>query len=388
MCALRLAAYGVCGLSNTLRHELNEQARFKVAFVTRWSDSDACWRLQQHAIVRGAAGLAGLECRVFDPGDVEGVYGFNPDFVGFHYGEGAVDLWRSLHTRCSQSRFVCFGSDIYDFGLYTRLEQMTDLFVMPTKMHAQVLSAHVSAPVAHLVEPVDPLVGTDLSTELFLRLRGKRVGWFGYPESFEKSMYSLLPVIEKHLRAGNIDTFTVLTDASRFNNPQGFDVVPFRPSTFAQDLARFDYVILSHFPLDLRLNSYIKSPNKAMAALASGVVPLASDTPSYRLLMEELDLTDFLFGSPRSLDVLLSTLDPVRDSRAIRERRALEALRTEYCDQRVARDFCDLLSSQLRLVGPPHSRTAPLNRLSYGEHREAEQRLGSRLSRAFRRLLP
>ena len=67
-------------------------------------------------------------------------------------------------------------------------------------------------------------------------------------------------------------------------------------------------------PLDLAINSWIKSSNKAISGLMAGLIPIASDTPNYRIEMEAAGLEHLLFDSPAQLDRILAGLDPTADS--------------------------------------------------------------------------
>jgi hypothetical protein len=70
----------------------------------------------------------------------------------------------------------------------------------------------------------------------------------------------------------------------------------------------FGYSLLSHFPYDLRLHSYIKSPNKLITSLVRGLVPISSNTPNYREFMSQYDLTRFMFSSGSDLVKIFNEL--------------------------------------------------------------------------------
>jgi len=164
-------------------------------------------------------------------------------------------------------------------------------------------------------------------------------------------MSSILPVIQNSLAERTINGFEVIIDENRFNkdfgNPFGLATIPYDNTTFRMIAQRFDYALLSHFPLDLTINSYIKSPNKAVTALLSGMIPLASDTPSYRALFTRFGLEKFLFSSPEHLDALLDRLDPVADSLAVQSSGIVPALRLEGSETRLFETFVDILNRHM-----------------------------------------
>lgn len=355
-------------------------------FITSYDASNACFRLQTDAIARGAAALPGLRCTFVKP-DAPVAPGMDADVVGFHYNDvAAVATVRAARSRFGKARCVCFGSDIYAYSRYLELLDITDLFVVPTPHHRRVLAAQISTPIYVLVEPVDPLAVPADRPWHFPRKTGRRLGWFGYPESFYKGMYSLLPVINAAVRAGEVDDFVMITDESRFPNDLRIKTQAFAHERFAADVGGLDYVITSHFPLDLQVNSMIKSANKALAALAAGAITLVSDTPAYRDLYEELGLTRFIIESPRALGRFLAALDPVADSHRVRESGALELLRCRYNDERVAADFLALLADHERL---PLAERVPLEfeaRDSVDDFLQQRLQWKSRVRRAWQRL--
>jgi hypothetical protein len=320
-----------------------EDRPLRIRMVCGFDEDDACVRLQSGAVVRGLADTPGVDCRFYKP-DAPGFADQPIDALAFHYNDGeAVAFVRAHRHLAPQAAVLCFGADIYSYRRYTRLCDIVDCFVMPTALHRSVLSAQMEVPVHRLDEPVDPLaLGGELQAEFPLK-HTRHLGWFGYPESFYKGMLSLMPVVQRHLAAGTLDSFTLLTDPARFPNDWSLPLKRYSRAGFRDDLRAFDYVLLSHFPLDLHINSLVKSPNKAITALVAGAIPIASDTPAYRELLGELGLTQLLVESPRQLDDFLGRLDPQADSAAIRASGALHRLRSSRTDALVGKRFLDLL---------------------------------------------
>jgi hypothetical protein len=149
-------------------------------------------------------------------------------------------------------------------------------------------------------------------------------------------MVSLLPILQGNLSKGTVTSVSLITGNELCSYNIGIPIIPYSNSTFRFAATGFDYCILSHFPLDLSLNSYIKSPNKLVTALMAGLIPIASDTPNYRVLLEEFGLNRFLFDSPAALNQIFDNLDPENDSRAISRSGIMEAIQERFSDSGVA----------------------------------------------------
>jgi hypothetical protein len=227
----------------------------------------------------------------------------------------------------------------------TSLNDVADVFTMPTDLHRGVLAGQIYKPVHLLPEGVDP-AAFDAAAQTpprFPPRGGRRALWFGYAESFEKGMSPLVPVIQDSIARGGLEDFTVMLNQAAFDNRHRLPTLAYDYRTFGAQAAAFDYAILSHLPSDLRVNSLIKSPNKAVTALLAGLIPIASDTPSYRALFERHGLSRFLFASPGELHRMLARLDPVADSAAIQASGVIPALLAEGSSQRLQESFLALL---------------------------------------------
>jgi hypothetical protein len=177
----------------------------------------------------------------------------------------------------------------------------------------------------------------------------------------------------------------LITDEKRFPNDLNLDLKPFSKYTFVNDLRSLDYVVLSHFPLDLHLNSLIKSPNKAITALVAGVIPLATDTPSYRELFTSLGIENFLFSSPSHLNEILSKLNPLKDSAFIRENGVLESIKTRFTDVNTAQAFIEITNTfQCGISTESNKNKSKL--ISYSQFSQERKTLFSRIKRVISRL--
>jgi hypothetical protein len=307
-------------------------------------------RMQSEPILRGLRATPGVSAHLHAPGAPEPAT--TPDScLVFHYSDKpAIEVVRRMKQGCGSLLVVCLGCDIYSYADYVRLHDFVDLFLAPTELHRKVLASQLYKPVYTLIECVDPVATGDSGEEPdgFPDKTGKRVLWFGYAESFNKGMASLMPVIDANLASGAIESFEVLVDEKKFyrdfGNGFGVSTSQYEEKTFRADVARFDYAILSHFPLDLAVNSYIKSPNKAITALLAGLIPICSDTPNYGALFQRHGLQRFLFASPAELDAALRRLDPVADSRAIQASGVVASLREDGAPARVVKDFLGIVA--------------------------------------------
>ncbi len=313
-------------------------------------------RMQSDPILRGLRSMGGVEVTVHTAEPESTLVLRGASCVVFHYSDTrAIEVIRGIETHGHLVLTVCLGGDIFSYADYLNLHEIADLFLVPTDLHRQILQYQLYRPVYTMPECIDPIASNDTEArggvvEFPIR-RGRRMVWFGYADSFYKGMSSILPVIQNSLAERTIDGFEVIVDENRFNkdfgNPFGLATIPYDNTTFRMIAQRFDYALLSHFPLDLTINSYIKSPNKAVTALLSGMIPLASDTPSYRALFTRFGLEKFLFSSPEHLDALLNRLDPVADSLAVQSSGIVPALRLEGSETRLFETFVDILNRHM-----------------------------------------
>lgn len=306
---------------------------------------DATVRLQSDPIIRGIQKTERLNAKALTPGELVSIV--PGTCLLFHiYDKEAIHRVRLIKDT-KEVTIGCIGSDIYDFRDYLAVHQITDFFLVPTYLHKSVLSAQVYKPVYVLPEGLDDAlerVRCDFPIK-----HDTRMMWFGYPESFYKAMSSLVPVIDVALHRKLISSFVVVTDQRRFENFSELSIAQYDYRTMQKMCTEFDYCILSHFPLDLAMNSYIKSDNKLVSAVMMGLIPLVSATPNYQSVMKECGLERFVFESPSDLLKLLERIDPVSDSRMIRESQIVRLLYNRHSDEQIANEFLHILSQFDRL---------------------------------------
>lgn len=319
------------------------------------STDDAAVRLQSEPLRLGLADACGAEIILVKPDPSVKLSIDRPSCILFHYvDDAAIELIRNREPDQAEVTIVCLGCDIYSYDPYTDLHDLVDCYIAPTELHRKLLSNQLYKPVYFLPECTDPIAA---GPDEFPVKTGKRLLWFGYSESFTKSMSSLLPVIRDAVARGSVDAFELVVDRDtfirRYGSDLGLTLRDYDNATFMANASSFDYAILSHFALDLTVNSYVKSPNKLVTALLSGLIPICSDTPNYRLVLSQFGLERFLFSSPLQLNRILNGLDPAADSRLVQCAGAVSALRREGSNQAVCERFLDILACHARRDEPP-----------------------------------
>lgn len=239
------------------------------------------------------------------------------------------------------ARVVCLCSDVYRYERYRQLDAVADLFLAPTRMHCEVIRSVVSHPVELLPEGIDPIALPEGGPVRPVQ-PSNRVCWFGYPESFDKSMRFLLP---EALTVAGFDTahLGIITAPDKELLP-GAVHLPFSATSFYQQTEVYSHALLSHFAYDLHVNTLMKSANKMITAIVRGMVPLVSATPSYLELAARYGLEELCFRNAGELSQQLRKLDFARDA----DRFHLAAVRKELLAQHapgvMARRFLDLIA--------------------------------------------
>lgn len=324
-------------------------------FVRSLDAGNATVRLQSEPILRGLRNLPGFEARLCEAKSLPGLMVNNLSCIILHYNDRKAEkAVREIMQGSSKLLVVVLCSDIYSYSRYVELHDIADLYIAPTEAHQKILSAQLYKPVYTIQECIDPIATCGGVTAKRKRASdapgkaSKRVVWFGYADSFVKSMASLMPIIERNIATGNIDDFHLILNRQQYDRRYRdiFDLptIEYDSKTFLETISNFDYAILSHFALDLEVNSYIKSPNKAITAFVAGVVPICSDTPNYRALFSRYGLEKFLFSSPRELDGIIKSFDLDADLRAIQESNVIPSLLSDCSQERATEKFLNSLA--------------------------------------------
>ncbi len=223
----------------------------------------------------------------------------------FYKDKDAIQAIKSLNK--SNVSSVCFCSDIDNYSDYLNAYEVADMFVCPSLLHKKMLEYIYDLPIYHLREAVDPIFGDSVVS--VVGANSINVVWFGFSESYRKSMVNLESVIIRALRENLIQSFTVISsEPLRAELPVDFKFMPYEVNNFSQQIKSFNFTVLSHTPLDLSLNTFIKSPNKACSAIVGGLIPICSDTPNYRSLLVDAGLQEYIFSSPEGLFELFKNL--------------------------------------------------------------------------------
>lgn len=263
--------------------------------------------------------------------------------INFFYKDlDAIDAIKRLNSQKISP--ICFCSDIEDYLDYQLAFEIAKAFVCPSLMHRKLLQYVYELPIYVLREAVDPIL-KQVVVKKFSDSSANLV-WFGFSESYQRSMVNLEPVIIEALQMKWINSFTVISSQSiRESLPIEFNFIEYRVDEFEEQIQAFNYAIFSHAPLDLHLNTLIKSPNKAISAIVSGLIPICSDTPNYHLLMNELHLGSYLFQSPSDLKKIFQdlSLHTIQDSIDSKWRHANGIVQSQYSAESQYDEYCKIL---------------------------------------------
>jgi len=264
-----------------------------------------------------------------------------PSHIVVHYYDNRA-IADALELRKARDvKLICLCADVYDLAPYRRLAETADLFLVPTPLHRQVIQSAVSMPVAVLSEAVDPIALPRSGPEEPVACND-RLCWFGYPESFDKSMRYLLPDAFA-LSSFNAADFTIISAAGDTLWPGAMHKV-FSQDDFYHETSESGYALLSHFAHDLHLNSFIKSPNKMITAIVRGMVPLVSATPAYRHIAHDYGLEALMFDGPMTLSRHLKALSCERDRTRFGFDHVRQDLLKIHSPAAIARRFLELVS--------------------------------------------
>ena len=320
--------------------------------VRSFGPQEATARLSSQPLVSCVGQVSSAVARLTPPDAGSMAVVADNSILVFHYNDfSAIAAVRALRQTCRDLTVACLCSDIYSFHHYINVHDIVDVFIAPTEAHRRVLAYQLYKPVYVMPEAVDSVVPTDV---LDGPERGgirdeinKRVVWFGYAESFDKGMASVVPIIRSAVSSRAIDGFRVITNRRAFAaagvDASWMSLVEYTTSGFFGDLRASTYAVLSHMPLDLELNSLIKSPNKLVTSLISGLVPLCSDTPNYADLLGQFGLGRFVFSSPAHLASILSRLDPKRDVQMVQGSGIIPFILDRFSQASIARRFLEIM---------------------------------------------
>lgn len=262
--------------------------------------NEAVYRITFSSIVKASSQLD-FEC-VF----VEDLTSY-PDIIFSNGGFDPTSLeLNSFLTDCKSNgvKIITIFNDVYPGGdnLLQKWSKISDCILCPTLMHKLFIESLIDTPVEILNDSIDYTL-TSSHTPLH-KNEIPKICWFGYPESYHKSIHRYEHIIKTYVDEG-LMSFTLITDPKLNAN---FPISPFNSSTFMGDIKKFDGCILSHSPLDYNINTFVKSPNKLTLAITLGVPCIASNTPSYKDILNRVGLSDYLFSNTNSFNTSLDLL--------------------------------------------------------------------------------
>lgn len=202
---------------------------------------------------------------------------------------------RQRHAEAVVMMYLPDFSQVHERALAV-FDRCVDVFMAPTPEMRDFVAAFTPASVEVLIDPIDFSLDACQPNPVRKSPGPLRLMWFGYPESFDKSMRRYLPVLRTLVDAGEIE-FHVITRNRTYGAQSFLTVHEYDATTFPALARSFDACLLSHQPFDFSAATSMKSENKAVLAIALGLPVAASRTPAYARLMRECALDDFLFAS-------------------------------------------------------------------------------------------
>jgi glycosyltransferase involved in cell wall biosynthesis len=208
-----------------------------------------------------------------------------------------------LECKTQGTKVCSYINDIYPVD-DTRLKawaSISDIIFTPTKYHKLFIESICDNRVEVLPDSIDYLIEKPYNK---IHTNGEKIKvcWFGYPESYGKSMGIYHPILESFIQQDLIE-YTIISKGIQL--PPHINYLEFNINTFCDDLKKFDLCILSHAPLDYNINTFVKSPNKLALAISLGVPCITSKTPSYRDLLKECSLENYCFSSVEEFKKLI-----------------------------------------------------------------------------------
>lgn len=300
--------------------------------------ADVHQRLQSTPLLLGLNRL-GVRTSLITPGATVGEDSPTHMVVHFYDRQAVVTAFK-LRQRFN-FKIVCLCCDIYDLEPLRAIADGADLLLAPTALHRDVLRSAVLKPVKVLPEAVDAIALPGAGPHIPVQ-GDRKICWFGYPESFAKSMRFVMP----HLLQQPdflVDRFDIITTAGQELCP-GVRHRSFVAETFYADTAEYSHSLLNHFAHDLQVNTYIKSPNKLVTSIVRGLVPLASATPAYVQMARRFGLEGLLFGNAGRAAQLIRSLDAERDRAKYGLDEVARTLEAEGSPQAIASRFLELIA--------------------------------------------
>lgn len=189
--------------------------------------------------------------------------------------------------------------------------QFVDVFLVPTPETRNLVQAFTYRSVEVLFDPIDFGFNDSFSKPMDSNSPIKIV-WFGYPESYTKSMTEYENILIDLHRKKEIE-YHLITRNNSYGDAQKCIIHQYIQESFPALLQTFDVCVLSHSPFDFHINTYSKSENKAVLAINRGLPVIASRTPAYERLLKMCGLDEYLFSSSAELLTLVRKLKSAKE---------------------------------------------------------------------------
>lgn len=326
-------------------------ARDIVEILTPFDSREAVQRLKIEPLIRLTGGM--FEFRAFGSGgDATSAVLINSLRIDFDRNPALIT---ALQARVKTALIMLFVADVGAPSLRSlrTLSSVVDVFLVPTPEMRDFVQAFTNRPVEVLFDPIDFCLHDSAAKEpADERLK---VVWFGYPESYGRSMAEYQQCLMSLHQSGEIE-YHIVTKNERYGRTPSCVLHDYVWDRFPALLETFDVCVASHAPFDFTVNSLWKSENKAVLAINRGVAVVASRTPAYARLLARCGLEEYLFSAPAELMRLLRRLRSPAERRrylTLSQRVVLE----HYAARRMA-DEWTLLYRAARARKFPHRQTA------------------------------
>lgn len=254
---------------------------------------------------------------------------------------------QSFQQQRPNAAVMVFLSDLDESPVqkYREIPEFVDVILVPTPEMKCQLKAFTSCRIEVLIDPIDFNLSDSITkpSDNASSARPIKLVWFGYPDSYRKSMSEYLKTIKQLVDEGGIE-YHIVTLNEAYGKGPFYTIHQYMPATFADLLAEFDVCIVSHMPFDFSVNTYWKSENKAVLAINRGLPVVASKTPAYERLLSRCNLQDYLFSSSEELASALHRLKSFEERKRYLDASQDIVLR-EYSCQRMADDWYQIYRS-------------------------------------------
>ena len=260
----------------------------------------------------------------------------NPEFI------------RSLAMRTVDRVVMLMMADFYPTSVeyLQKWSEFVDIFLVPTPEMRDFIQIFTFRKVEVLIDPID--FGL-IESEKVRSQRSDRIKvvWFGYPESYTKSMGLFEGTLAEMHQSGEIE-FHLISKNDKYGEGRSGFMHEYNPETFLGLLSNFDVCVLSHLPFDFSISTQWKSENKAVLAINRGLPVIASKTPSYSRLLSCCVVEKFGFTTAGELTSAIRLLKSP-DERVKYLVECQDILLKKFSIKKMSKDLSDIFHAQLLL---------------------------------------